>query len=176
MKYSNQTEYKLKDYYNTWSIIDQKTVNGVDYGLLENNTYGDETCYVVVDLSTAKDKKYHKKSTDEDVIIPTFDNIVCETFDDIETALIDEGILNESLEEVAPDIRSNVLSFPNGTYFYIDYENGKLFSGSAVGGSIVPEVSIDYDKDKTFDANLTKLFYKMIQEDPELLDDESSDD
>ena len=97
---------------------------------------------------------------------------MCETFDDIETALIDEGILNESLSEVAPDIRSNVLSFPNGTYFYIDYENGKLFSGSAVGGSIVPEVSIDYDKDETFDANLNKLFDKMIEEDPELLDDE----
>ncbi len=87
-----------------------------------------------------------------------------------------EGVCNESLEEVAPNIRSNILSFPNGTYFYIDYENGKLFSGSAVGGSIVPEVSIDYDKDETFDANLNNLFDKMIEENPELLDDETLDE
>lgn len=83
-------EYKVKDYYNKWSVID--IFEG--YALLENTTYGDETCYLVVEVdNNVKDITYIKRSTDEKIVLPTIMNVVCETFDGIEVALEDEGIL-----------------------------------------------------------------------------------
>lgn len=74
---------KLPDYYNTWSAIDSLTVSidgkeSITYYLMENDVYGDETFHLVV----TKDLK-----------------TIYETFDDIETCLRDEGILEESLNE-----------------------------------------------------------------------------
>lgn len=63
---------KLEGYTNKWSAIDEMIVKNKTYYLMENNTWGDETCYLVIDENK---------------------NIICETFDDIETALKDEGII-----------------------------------------------------------------------------------
>ena len=87
---SKEIEYKVDGYYNRWSVID--TYNG--YSLLENSTWGDETCYLVVKNNVeVVDKEYVKRSSGEKVMIPTIMEVVCETFDDIEVALEDEGIL-----------------------------------------------------------------------------------
>lgn len=63
---------KIKGYTNTWSSITEQIVDDKTYYLMENEVYGDETCYLLVD---------------EDF------NVIGETYDDIETALIDENIL-----------------------------------------------------------------------------------
>ena len=57
---------------NYWSSIDSAEIDNKIYYLMENNTWGDETCYLVIDENK---------------------NVICETFDDIETALADEGII-----------------------------------------------------------------------------------
>lgn len=83
-------DYKVKGYTNRWSVIAQYK----GYRLLENCTWGDETCYLVVRYNAkVEDKEYTKKSTGEKVTIPTIMEVVCETFDDIVTALEDEGII-----------------------------------------------------------------------------------
>lgn len=83
-------DYKVKGYYNKWWVID--TYEG--YALLENNTYGDETCYLVVRMnSNVKELEYTKKSTGEKIMLPTIMEVVCETYDGIEIALEDEGII-----------------------------------------------------------------------------------
>lgn len=83
-------DYKVKGYTNRWSIID--THEG--YGLLENNTYGDETCYLVVKLDQDAPMKRYKNRNDETVVsLPTIQDVVCETYDGIETALEDEGLI-----------------------------------------------------------------------------------
>lgn len=81
-------EYKVKDYRNRWSIID--TNEG--YGLLENCSYGDETCYLVVKLDQEPVMRTYRRRDDSTVELPTIMEVVCETFDGIETALEDEGI------------------------------------------------------------------------------------
>lgn len=87
---SREIEYKVYGYYNKWAIIDTYK----NYSLLENTTWGDETCYLVVDNNVEiADKEYTKRDTGEKVIIPTIKAVVCETFDGIITALEDEGIL-----------------------------------------------------------------------------------
>lgn len=63
----NKQNLKIEGYKGKWSAID--TYN--NYYLLEHNYYGDETCYLVIN---------------ED------NEVVCETYDDIETALEDLGI------------------------------------------------------------------------------------
>ena len=63
---------KIEGYTNTWSKIDSQTFNGETYYLMENDVYGDETCYVVLD---SKNK------------------VVCDTYDDIETSLKDYGVI-----------------------------------------------------------------------------------
>ncbi len=90
IKIDLKADYKVRDYYNRWSIIDTYG----DYALLENNTYGDETCFLVVEMNKNNlvDKQY-KTSTGEVIVLPTFLEVVCETYDDIITALRDEEIL-----------------------------------------------------------------------------------
>jgi hypothetical protein len=80
---------KVEDYKGFWSVID--SLNG--YVLLEHNTYGDETCYLVVKAKDFEYKAFTLKSG-EKVIIPFFSKLVnvFETYDDIETCLDDEGI------------------------------------------------------------------------------------
>lgn len=59
---------KINGYTNTWSEFDSYGI----YHIMENDIYGDETCYLVVDEQL---------------------NVICETYDDIITALEDEGII-----------------------------------------------------------------------------------
>ena len=83
-------DYKVKGYYNKWSVID--IYKG--YALLENNLYGDETCYLVVRINNnVQELEYTKKRTGEKVMLPTIMDVVCETYDGIEITLEDEGII-----------------------------------------------------------------------------------
>lgn len=83
-------EFKVNGYLNKWSVIDTYQ----EYALLENCTYGDETCYLVVRKNVEiKDRTYTRLSDGEKVILPTIMEVVCETYDDIITALEDEGII-----------------------------------------------------------------------------------
>lgn len=81
--------YKVSGYRNRWSIIDELA----GYGLLENNTYGDETCYLVVKLDQEPAVLRYKKTEGDIVLLPTIMEVVCETCDGLETALEDEGLL-----------------------------------------------------------------------------------
>ena len=83
-------DYKVNGYYNKWSVID--TYKG--YALMENNTYGDETCYLVVKVKdNVQDKEYTKKNNGEKIVLPTIMEVVCETYNGIKIALEDEGII-----------------------------------------------------------------------------------
>ena len=82
------TEYKVNGYRNRWSIID--TFKG--YALLENCTYGDETCYLVAKLDQEPVMKTYIRPDKLRIELPTIMEVICETFDDIETALEDEGV------------------------------------------------------------------------------------
>lgn len=85
-----EIEYKVDGYYNKWSIIDTYR----NYSLLENTSWGDETCYLVVDNNVEViNKEYTKRGTNEKIVIPTIKTVICETFDGIIVALEDEGIL-----------------------------------------------------------------------------------
>ena len=73
-----KTEYqggKIPDYYNTWSAFEKAKVGDKTYYIMENDVWGDETCLLVC----------------------TFENgdvqVICETLDNIEIALEDEGII-----------------------------------------------------------------------------------
>ena len=79
-------DYKVKGYTNRWSVIDEAK----GFVLLENNTWGDETCYLVVRKSVkAFDREYTRKSDGEKVILPTIEAKTYETYDDILTAISD---------------------------------------------------------------------------------------
>lgn len=83
------TEYKVKGYYNRWSIVDIYQ----DYALLENCTYGDETCYLVVNLNQHPVTLPYKKRDGSYANLPTICEVICETYDDIVTALEDANII-----------------------------------------------------------------------------------
>lgn len=75
---------KVKDYVGAWAVIDD--MNG--YVLLEHNTYGDETCYLVAKAKDFIWKAFKKKGTEEKVILPYFEETY-ETYDGLEEALED---------------------------------------------------------------------------------------
>lgn len=58
----------INGYSGKWSAFDSYR----NYFIMEHNYYGDETCYLVIDEN---------------------DNVICETYDDIITALKDENLI-----------------------------------------------------------------------------------
>ena len=87
--------------------------------------------------------------------------------------------LNESnFEEFDNMTKEPVLEFPNGEYFYVDVdkENNLIFAGSATNNGIIREFEIEYDFDDTLDGNLSRLYDTIIEEKPELLDEEPIDE
>lgn len=64
---------RLDGYTNTWSAFDKLITDDDIYYIFENDVWGDETWYVVT----------RQKNLEP----------ICETYDDIETALKDEGII-----------------------------------------------------------------------------------
>lgn len=84
-------DYRVKGYIGFWGVCDEAR----GYVMLEHCTLGDETCYLVVrkDLKVHQ-KTYTKKSTGEKVVLPTLQpRKPIETFDNIEIALTDEGLI-----------------------------------------------------------------------------------
>lgn len=82
--------YRISEYTGRWGIIDKVKVNDVTYFLMENNIYGDETCYVVVTNESIGME--YIKSRDE--YLPKFNIVVCETYDGLLQALLDEDIID----------------------------------------------------------------------------------
>lgn len=85
-------EFKVKGYYNRWSVIDVYE----EWALLENCTYGDETCYLVVRKDAPVKRKFSSDKAFNGIMVGYYDEIeevVCETYDDIITALEDECII-----------------------------------------------------------------------------------
>lgn len=87
--------------------------------------------------------------------------------------------LNESnFEEFDNMTKEPIFEFPNGEYFYVDVdkENNLIFAGSATNNGIIREFEIEYDFDDTLDGNLSRLYDTIIEERPELLDEEPMDE
>ena len=66
---------KIKGYKKTWSVFDSAEVDGAEYLIFENDYWGDETCYLVCRV-------------EGDALV-----LICETFDDIITALEDAEVI-----------------------------------------------------------------------------------
>lgn len=87
-------DYKVKGYTNEWSVIAVDEIEG--YVLLENNTWGDETCYLVAPIfDNVEVIKLTGKNGERGFEFLEIQNILCETFDGLEIALYDEGIIEE---------------------------------------------------------------------------------
>lgn len=65
----------IPDYTDTQSAFEEAKVGDKVYYIMENDEWGDETCLLIYTFE------------DDDV------QVICETFDDIETALSDEEII-----------------------------------------------------------------------------------
>ena len=78
-------QIKVNNYIGSWSIIDD---NG-KYALLEHNTDGDETCYLVVEVDSYIMKDFIKKSDMSIVTLPYYENVIGETYDSLDIALED---------------------------------------------------------------------------------------
>lgn len=81
--------------------------------------------------------------------------------------------IHEDVGEENPfaELRSNMVEFPSGDYVYVGYEDGKMFAGSATNVGIIHEVELDYDHDKSVDANLQDLYDAVSEKHPEFLEE-----
>ena len=153
-KYTDETEFRVDGYTNRWGIIDSKKVDDIEYFLLENNYWGDETCYLVVDSSKVIDKNYTNKSSGEKITLPTFTEVVCETFDDIETALTDEGIINESIKEEYHDQETEEDIWFDKIYHNFPREVQYTLDNSWSSPAI--------DRENHLDSRDTKIYFKAL--------------
>ena len=74
---------KLEDYEGTWYEIDRKDVLNLTYILFESEDFGDETGHLVIE--------YTDERNSEGEIPEKYE--ICETFDDLETALEENDLL-----------------------------------------------------------------------------------
>ena len=86
---NENVSYKVYGYSNRWSVIDRID----DYALLENETWGDETCLLVVNVKAPVVDKLYKTRDGKMIRIPTIMEVLDETYDDLQTALEDLCIL-----------------------------------------------------------------------------------
>lgn len=81
-----RVSYRVKGFTNRWSIID--ILDG--YCLLENETFGDETFYIVCSIvANVEFLPYVNKFSGVRHTLPTIMEIVTTTYDDLETTLYD---------------------------------------------------------------------------------------
>ena len=93
MKLQRDIEYKVKGYRNKWMIVDTYgEFSPRSYALLENTTYGDETAFLLVEMSDNVEEVEYTVNG-QNVILPTIPRIIDETYDDIITALQDAEII-----------------------------------------------------------------------------------
>lgn len=85
-------DYEIEGRYGTWYEIDKMKVGDDTYKLYESCDWGDEAGAIVVQLPKAP-LEIKRLSTGELVYVIPEDCEISETFDDIVTALEDEGIL-----------------------------------------------------------------------------------
>lgn len=78
---------KIEGYRNLWSAFDTEERDGSRFYIMENDTYGDETCYLVI-TEPDEPKTVSLKSGGSVMYVPE-SCVVCETYDDITTALDD---------------------------------------------------------------------------------------
>ena len=90
-------EVRIEDYRGCWGEIDRLTHNNTTYALFEHNTYGDETCYIVVKLCPISETR-HVTIKDKNYVLIEKDDIVDETFDGLVQCLYDCGII-DNMEE-----------------------------------------------------------------------------
>lgn len=81
--------------------------------------------------------------------------------------------IHEEVGEGNPfaELRSNVIEFPSKDYVYVGYEDGKMFAGGATNVGVIHEVELDYDHDKSVDANLQDLYDAVVEKHPEFLEE-----
>lgn len=73
-------------------------------------------------------------------------------------------------------IEGDIVDFPNGDYYYVGYEDGKISLDNAYNTGRTPEYSIDYDFEESIDTNLQKLYDHAIEKSPWLNGDDDDID
>lgn len=73
-------------------------------------------------------------------------------------------------------IEGDIVDFPNGEYYYVGYEDGKISLDNAYNTGRAPEYSIDYDFDESIDTNLQRLYDYAIEKSPWLNGDDDLDE
>lgn len=86
-------DYEIEGRYGTWYEIDEAKVGDDTYKLYESCDWGDEAGAIVIKVPRRPYAVKKLSLSDERVYVIPKECEVCETFDDIETALEDEGIL-----------------------------------------------------------------------------------
>ena len=69
-------------------------------------------------------------------------------------------------------IEGDIVDFPNGEYYYVGYEDGKISLDNAYNTGRAPEYSIDYDFNESIDTNLQRLYDYAIEKSPWLNGDD----
>lgn len=166
------------------TVTDEKIIDYVDKAVQGENF---EEQYVVYDEDSNVVDEYDKK---EDAIeeckkhgVGSYVDKVqyyydsngdfdLDNFDTDHEVVYEKEEANESLTEsadsdIASAVNGKVIDFGDNGYYYVNYDGYTLQAGSATNNGFMVEYEIDYDHDKSIDANLNDLYDKIIEEHPE---------
>ena len=81
---------------------------------------------------------------------------------------------NTERNPLAEMAKEPILEFPDGSYLYVEWNNGKLTAGGVTNTGMIPEYEMDYNSDISVDQNLNNFYDYIIEQTPELMDEVES--
>ena len=85
----------------------------------------------------------------------------------VEDDIIEEEPVEEEPINPLANLKSNLLTFPSGDCFYLEYEKQIMYAGPATNVGIIRKYDFPYDDDYSLDENIQRFYDYIIEVEPD---------
>ena len=64
------------------------------------------------------------------------------------------------------NLKSNIITFPNGDYLHIGYDNGIIYAGAMTNTGILRQYEFEYEHDLSVDKNIQDIYEYILEKEP----------
>ena len=80
---------------------------------------------------------------------------------------VEDDIIKEEPINPLANLKSNLLTFPSGDCFYLEYEKQIMYAGPATNVGIIRKYDFPYDDDYSLDENIQRFYDYIIEVEPD---------
>ena len=64
------------------------------------------------------------------------------------------------------ELKTNIITFPNGDYLHIGYDNGIIYAGAMTNTGILRQYEFEYEHDLSVDKNIQDIYEYILEKEP----------